>query len=664
MITDYKIFVEKWKWETLPTVIVPTEFYFKPTAIIVGVWKYLYKNSSTNCVNLKYYGTENITVQVKITNDNTKSEIFISEEPGKHIININSHYTTHTFQNLKDAVDSYYSLDIMTAEINGSPLVSITGQCIDNLLVEASTVHNTSNLNYINFFSDEESEKIETIRLDDYLIDISDIEYSFENCDDYGTNKNLYYETSDVSMVCSGIYNNSYLKEFFMLTEDTTQYKWLLRIKKLDNTLVYKGIINQEGIEESFSNNSDSEQIKIQALGFEKEFKAYYSQESIEVDSCNIQFPYVQNQTGKWAVEWKYQTLDYVLKKNFPSPIINFNIEKEISEYNLINFPILKQTISGSLMGYETKALFLKTGLDLIRQAGKTKYEWLEKTCFCMGWKYFFYNDDFYLQNRTTTSEELTILDNNKIIEYSIGKSKSYFTFDNIYINDGIIWGGDDAGLGGDFRRSFFVLMSKDVFCPDTLKQWEYAKVNSLYGISNISLIFSNYYEWAGLQEMNDNNFVFVNYVWLPGGRKGMNTKSIGKNDILMIDGGDLGDSYNWTCDLSNTINHLKQSSDNSGTDAWFRGNYGWALWKIKDGKFYNYEEYRKSTTFSNNFEKFRSTKTSRKVTMKYLGIIYNPMTKFYIANDENINGIWSINNLKFSLKDDVTTMELQEVFE
>lgn len=133
----------------------------------------------------------------------------------------------------------------------------------------------------INIFSDV-SPTIDTpILLSDYLIDISEIEYSFEETNYINYTNLIYKEASDINLKTSGIKNINYLKSYFQILEDTSFIKFLIEIKDSNSVTLYKGIVNQDALKEQFTDDDDNKIIEIQVLGFEKEFKSYYTEKKL-----------------------------------------------------------------------------------------------------------------------------------------------------------------------------------------------------------------------------------------------------------------------------------------------------------------------------------------------------------------------------------------------
>lgn len=210
---------------------------------------------------------------------------------------------------------------------------------IQNLNITISKYRwaNNTPLKDINFFSGVTPALVETIDVKDYLMSLDELNVNFDSSGDDKNKNFLFFETSDISLTLSGIVNNKKLVSFFGLFSDTKYNKWEFRISDLNNNLLYKGVVSQENIDEGFDPSPDSEQIKVQVFGFEKEFKEYYSQ--VELKSPNDFIWFHNNDINR-----DYLSLNYLLQRNFDSPLVHFQLGDDINEYNVIRDAVLTHT--------------------------------------------------------------------------------------------------------------------------------------------------------------------------------------------------------------------------------------------------------------------------------------------------------------------------------
>lgn len=140
----------------------------------------------------------------------------------------------------------------------------------------------------INFFSSVQPDSTEPILLNNYLIDMDDLEYTFDDTKYINYTNLINKEASDITFEISGIENNKFMQSYFEVFSDTTFIKYLIKIvEKSTNKLLWIGIVNQNRVTEPFTPTRDSEIISVHVIGLEKEFKEYYSEKKLP-DADNI----------------------------------------------------------------------------------------------------------------------------------------------------------------------------------------------------------------------------------------------------------------------------------------------------------------------------------------------------------------------------------------
>ena len=135
----------------------------------------------------------------------------------------------------------------------------------------------TVDIEDVNLFSGVSPQTEEQIDIKDYLIDMGELSYDFDEAEKENGENQLFFVSSDITFKLSGIENNDYLKTYFGLYTDTDYIKWHIKILPTGtSTATWEGLINHESISLEQSPSDDSDQISITALSFEKEFKSYF----------------------------------------------------------------------------------------------------------------------------------------------------------------------------------------------------------------------------------------------------------------------------------------------------------------------------------------------------------------------------------------------------
>ena len=334
-----------------------------------------------------------------------------------------------------------------------------------------------------------------------------------------------------------------------------------------------------------------------------------------------------------------------------------FQIEDSLSDYICTRDPVLKKVDSEN-----HNFTLLKTGYERIYQTNENIWGFIKKLCFSYGWICFYYNEIFYIKNRSELENSFNVID----LDYrkfdgdgfTASKAQSKIEYDSIVINDGQFYGGNNSGFGTIRRGNRFYIFTNGG--QDAKNNIPFVGMSGLYGLHFSPNEWQKYYSedsvcWT-YQIVKD---ILENYY-------GADIYTLTKDTILFVDGGGTG-VLGWQYDVSNgrqsacaNINDDNLIHEN---DVAFNGNYGNCLYKIlPDGKIQTYSDYATTDIFKNNFLKYLNQKQSRKLTIKYKGLIFNPLTLFRIVNAPNndLDGIYGLNNLKIDFKEETTTLELQ----
>jgi len=303
-----------------------------------------------------------------------------------------------------------------------------------------------------------------------------------------------------------------------------------------------------------------------------------------------------------------------------------------------------------------------------------------------MGWVFYYQDGAFQIRDRSTDIPTLTTLDVNEILDETVSKYKETNTFSHILILDGVIDGGN--GTGGNISgiteaeqpyqmRGARMQMISDKN-PDSIRigTWWQSLNGFLLNVFNVNDTFLRYF--------NENETTFNLAFHTKTGMAGLSPiwtlerRGCDKSDMLVIDAGTTGNEM-WLYDVSNGNNspHTRDAESPAPENQWtnnrirYSGNYGSALVRIitaSSGSVisYTYQDYVKTDLFYDNFQKFFTAKTTRKINIKYNDVITDPVQVFQFMNDSEglYIGQWVINNMKINFIDETTEFELQKKLE
>lgn len=521
-----------------------------------------------------------------------------------------------------------------------------------------------TDLDKINIFSDLPPQSTETIDLKPFLIDMGEITWNLETTDEEDGKSNLYYEESDVTYELSGIVQNGMLVEFFGLYRDTTTEKYLISVKEQrSGTFIHRGIVSQELIEMNYSPKADSEIIKVTAMGYLKEFKAYFSTKPMLHEDTELVWDRQQNLPNVIFNSLSSGHVTYgcsirsLLTQTFHSGLtnINFILEPDIEEWYIIKNPCLSKRLNYA-GHFPYNSVWIKSSYERIRVNGENRFDFIRRLCNAMGWIFYYSDNNFYIKNRSPIETEDT-LDFNNVMEYTLTKLKETSDYDTILIIDGSIGRGGSGGytvLRGEMLKIF----TNQQVAGD--EWWDDIESN---GDLDVVVPAS----WRVMRFHSEDDKIFKWKIMKPvlSGWLEDSLQSTEQIRMLRIDAGDSGNA-GWEYDMragNNGETRPIEWSLNPGEDAIaFKGCYGSALFKVPtSNQVFTYQDYKNSQNFVSNFDKFFANNLSRRVKFIYKGIISNPLKKYNIANGGNIfNGDWITVSLKLNLITETTQIELQ----
>lgn len=509
-----------------------------------------------------------------------------------------------------------------------------------------------------------------SIDLKPYIIDVSEMSWSLESTDEEDGKSNVFFEDSDVSYELSGKVNNQYLFDFFGAYRDTNLEKYVIEVRNITtNKSIHKGVVSQEMIDFNFTNDKGNKVISINAFGYLKELKTYFSSKAMLHNDTELhwtrpyQLPNVVRRDG--YNRWGCSMYD-LLTQTFSGAGITFILDDEVYKWYIVSNPILAKRVN--YVGVKPdNTCWIKSSYERIRANGENRFDFIRRLCNAMGWIFYFSDNNFYVKNRVPIESSKT-LDFRKIMAHSLHKQKDEIDYENILILNGDFSVGlaiHDRGWGHMDGARLKVFTSNptspnerwwndipsdyDLFSPDI---WSLVKseVQKYYNEDE------NYFRYCLIRHSNPG----ADFSWHIS-----TIYALKHSSILRIDGGGTGSSA-WAYDCTNGITFPREFTFNPGEEEiQFTGNYGSAMFKLT-GQFpnqhvYTYEDYKDSTMFSNNFQKFYNSNLSRRITLEYPEVISDPLQKYQFINDDGkLAGEWTTVSLKTNIMTSTSTLTLQ----
>jgi hypothetical protein len=532
-----------------------------------------------------------------------------------------------------------------------------------------------TDLDKVNIFSDLPPLSTETIDLKPFLIDMGEITWNLETTDEEDGKSNLYYEESDVTYELSGIVENGLLVEFFGLYRDTTTEKYLISVKEQrSGTFIHRGIVSQELIEMNYSPKADSEIIKVTAMGYLKEFKAYFSTKPMLHNDTELHWDRQQNLpnvifNSKDPTHYTWGcSMQNLLNQSFAGGVIpiNFILEEDVADWFIIKNPCLSKRLN--YIGLKPdNTCWVKTSYERIKAVNENRFDFIRRLCNAMGWIFYYSDNNFYIKNRIPV-EDPVVLDFDNVIEFTLSKLKETSDYSTVIILNGAVAVGLPIHVGG-WGHTEGERMK--IFSGLPNSPWErwWHNIPLDWNLYDSNIQTNSDFKLQKYYNQNDDSFTwcfvtrktsFGIYSWEI---LEQNKYLVKKNETLFID---AGDSEGWTLDTGAGFRG-KTFPNNfdyeiGAQEIRWKGNYGSSLFKIDStNQVFTYEDYKETTEFNDNFQKFMVSDLSRRLKIKYKGIITNPIQKYNFINDANrFNGDWVTVNLKLNLNDETTSLELQ----
>ena len=535
-----------------------------------------------------------------------------------------------------------------------------------------------------NFFSGETYSEIgDLIDLKHFCLD-SEIKIN-KQIDDAITGGNgqpsIYFLAQDINLTLTdkldteitqtGLTSGSYLQDYFYLYSNNTDYdrvKFLITIYD-GTTIIFRGIIARETIEETFSSEDSNYVIKLTILDYIKEFKEYYKTLGL-IGTDELIFTADKPSGGKSLA--LFDVLDELF------PVVTVTIaESSITDFRVSEVPEFYQSATGQPLWFQ------RCGYYNVWQCKENRFDFLYKLCMSMGWIFYLEPDDtdtkLIIRNRKTFDAALTLIsvDKSDIISANVSQIKDLAQFENLMILNGSMIGGDNAFPNGytndkDHRGERFALISeKNNETNYGLHFSAVTKSGSAYTLTHSTNdVFQKYHT------ENEKEFVYSIFTFSSSTANTEAQKRIDKLNTLFINAGDNGD-VRQRVQLTDGGQAAWRAGDTyDSNDLIFSGCYGEMLFQISGSTPYLYQDYIMGEAFGdveanqlyNNYEKFlliRNSKLLMEISLSegYLDInsvlqISSNVTPYNASVDNK----WIVTSLETDLVNEITKFKVSGV--
>lgn len=489
-----------------------------------------------------------------------------------------------------------------------------------------------------NFFHSVPDPDTDIIDMMDFLIEgsRSDFTYQFEAIST--VDDSLHFRPSEFTFAVwnaelrTGYHLSDWLELY--LTNDLVKFRFIETIPGTSSPR-YTGVIYKNGIKMPDRSN---EHIFITVVGAEPEYRDRYSNDPIS----NMSFlPFFGPGFGMMPFE------PYVKEMAPETPFFRYRIEPFIKNY----FAALRSYIKAPMISFENDSMVVKTGHEWYWHDGITWYELFKGFCLSMGWRWFFFNNELYLQNRSHDESTLYEIDYNEaFITHAVESDLGEIQVDNILIRDGL-WNGEPIRyrvapiIDKDFSGERAAAYSADNFFSNDTNPWEYIFVDPGAPDRYIFRMIETSHKSHILRGVDDYKYNF---------------ESIGIPEHNVLD----SKIYNYRKNRTLYISPVVNSSFNAGgldvenitgseglyygsgnfrfgehtqrpNDLMFTGNPGNMLLRYEPArvKWQTYQDYTMSQRFLDNHKKFLNLRNRVILNVELFDTVYDPNHYYRIKN-------------------------------
>jgi len=555
------------------------------------------------------------------------------------------------------------------------------------IVLEKYSWANTTVINEVNFFGLTNPTLTQSLTVHNnlaksYLVKDSfgDVNYDFANVDE---NNSLYFSASSLSFqLLNAIGQGEDLDSFFEIYTTDNYIKFKLFIYDDSEDLIYTAIISKDGV--SYANREQSI-ISVLAVGYEKEFKEYYSNvKMVHPDSIDNENS-IKADIDLTGLNFKY--LSTVIGILFERVSITF--PSVAGAMWVADKPYIYSPLS---VMSENDLFECKSGLINFYNAGMTSYEYLNFMCLSMGWIWFFYLDRLIIRPAyDVASPELVIDYNETFLEHSIENTVLDFTRENIVIECGEYYSNQDPDHVTTYRYDFPLQINLNA----TSTFYTGGQKNIVYSLNNNdtteincyrSLLFEsgNFYfpnfnnHTSKVYDSSDRYFRYYKSFYTTGtGYMSATTTyyNYSVNNSIVINTGVTGRNNGSYLDTTNARgstgryygngNSLATTNAITDVEIGYTGSVGESvIYKdIATGKYYNYDNLMKFDFMKKNFLTYVSNNINVLLGLRIKALITNPLQVPKLLNYvyANINNIkMTITQLGYNIFSKLTNIRVQ----
>jgi hypothetical protein len=539
--------------------------------------------------------------------------------------------------------------------------------------------HNLA-LSECNFFNDTAIRNPVGSEIDlvNYLISLDSLTFNKVTSDNSGDTPTPIYEYGDLKFKVTGIKNNHYLHNYFLLLDKTDTFifrKYLIKLY-VNNIKIFEGFIDNVSMKELYLDgdlSSELKEIPICAFSKIKEFREFYRSKQLPEPSF-----YFHPGSLVWQLPWNQDSRtedadpSYNSKLCSSAPIVPFVATLFDNKFTVVGSYVIQEfwhicNIPQFFRHESHNSWFVPSGYKRWWQEGLNVMEFINYMCNAQGWILDFnlLNDTLTLKDRSAFDLPVKKLDFNKIKNLTLG-SQSNKSINHIIIPDGTLrsklylsYAEGDSNLQKRFKiisnsahvnnhTNFFQRVTGSVNNPP-YHIW--LDDNFKYSIARAESDKNYNYADVYITEGYWTHYHFINY-------------DVPQNDLLLLNAGEQT-AMKTVVDAISTLNYPALNVGESAYDILYSGNVGSAMCQRQYGEMneclLSYHDYTKTDIFKNNYLSLLDGGLSKTIEIEYKELILDPNVtiEFENYNDTFFDSKFAINSLEVDFKNRVSTLLL-----
>lgn len=524
---------------------------------------------------------------------------------------------------------------------------------------------------------------IETVDLYDFLIDdsLDKIETTIDTVSD----NQLSYEASDVNIKLLNVEeyrSGKILQDFFNIYNSSVYDRFEIEFT-FNSGRKRTFIATNQDIS---IDNTESRIIKLKAIGLEKEFKEYYSNQVIPRIPSELSLPIdpLQNLYSS-KLEDVFRNIFFNSTSNY------FDIQFiGIDGWHILHNPYFYSPVSKC----RKNLFFARTGyLNFVRQ-GTNLFDFFKSMCLQMGWIFYFDNKTLIIRNRYDIENyPIRTIDYSEVEYFNVSNKISDKFGTHVIIDDGEYW--DDTTLfKKTYDRNYYDPGVNDLYIGDhrkiVISNTNYTN-NQFYPFSSVAYVSANgTYELGYIannlqisisRNDDDRYFKFDRESYFPNEKFGEDKFTYSKDETIEVKGAVVDRNHAAMIDLNlpragaggenygngNFYTGGDSNKQPSGRTFAYSGNVGSCLMQYDPttDKIMNYDDYIKTSQFQNNFKVLLKSKSQLIIELEIFDIIEMPNVRIKLSNypyanlDDKIFCIQKIENDYYNNKTKLTIVKL-----